>query len=71
MIPPVIEMMAVLVAAGGGDMWAGEEERALARFDREFERLTALPIWTDDDQDLVQDEDEVYQRQVPFFRRGI
>jgi len=51
--PALIELLAVLATAGGGDEWRTEYEHASARFTDELNLLQVLPIWMDTDQDAA------------------
>lgn len=70
MSPSIVEMMANLIASGGGDNAEYEQQTTWERFVREFELFASLPVWVDDDQDLIQDEEEVQKHAVPFWSRG-
>jgi len=48
-----------MVTLTGGDDWEAEREAAFAEYNRQFEILTATPIWTDQDMDAAEDDEEV------------
>jgi hypothetical protein len=55
----------------GGDAFATERESAWEAYLRSEESLCSQPIWTDDNHDLVEAEDEV-QTHEPYRRaRGL
>ena len=70
MSPSIVEMMANLIASGGGDNAEYEQQTTWERFTREFELFANLPVWVDDNQDLIQDEEEVQKHAIPFWSRG-
>ena len=70
MVPSVVEMMANLIASGGGDAAEYEQASTWERFTREFELFSSLTVWTDDNQDLIQDEEEVQKHSIPYWSRG-
>ena len=70
MSPSIVEMMANLIASGGGDNAEYEQQTTWERFVREFELFASLPVWVDDNQDLIQDEEEVQKHAIPFWSRG-
>ena len=51
-----------MVVRGGGDNFAHEQKAALEEYQRKFEQLCNLPIWTDDNQDGIRDAAEIDNR---------
>jgi hypothetical protein len=69
--PAILDYMRWLIVLSGGDAFATERESAWEAYLRSEESLCSQPIWTDDNHDLVEAEDEV-QTHEPYRRaRGL
>ena len=71
-MPALFTMMAYLIALGRGDQWMQERDFLAAAYEKECEKLFAMPLWTDDNQDQIKDEsDEVTYHTPVVFTRGV
>lgn len=57
--PVTIALCRYMVTLSGGDDWATEVALAEKEYSRQFEALCSAPIWADEDQDGIEDDDEV------------
>lgn len=57
--PSLLTLTRYLVTLGGGDDWETERNVALNEYARQFEILCSEPIWTDENLDGAQDDDEI------------
>lgn len=58
-LPAIMAKARWLITMSGGDKWADERETARDEYNRLIEIVTNQPIWTDDNQDGVQDDVEI------------
>lgn len=57
--PVLAALVRRLIAFSGGDRSEHEQDVANKEYARLFDELTRLPIWADDDQDGIRDEEEI------------
>jgi hypothetical protein len=67
----LMAQIAMSMAYAQGDDWEAERAAMTRRRDDLFALLAALPFWTDDDQDLVEDEFETQKAERPLPRRRL
>jgi hypothetical protein len=70
-MPVLLDFMRYLIVCSGGNAYASEREIAWSMFLASEEVLTSQPIWTDDDQDLAQGEEEVTVHEPWRRARGL
>jgi hypothetical protein len=63
--------IALAVAYAGGEAWEADRIAITTRRNEVFERLASLPLWTDDDQDLIKEDSETQAVDRPYPRRRI
>lgn len=72
LMPALLVQMAYIVALGRGGQWDLERNMFLQRYDAECEKLFAMKLWVDDDQDQAADEDnEVRYHSPVVYTRGV
>ena len=71
-MPALLTMMAYLIALGRGDQWAAERDNLFMIYEKETEKLFAMPIWVDEDQSQSKDvEEEVRYHSPVVYTRGV
>lgn len=63
--------LALMVAFSMGDDWQSERDAMTIRRNEIFERMASLPLWTDDDQDLIKEDTETQSVERPYPRRQL
>lgn len=69
MVPLILKMG--LIAIGFSDTTVTEREMLMDEYGKQFDRLQNLPLWVDEDQDLVKEEDEVDKHIGISYVRGL
>jgi hypothetical protein len=70
-MPPLLDLMRWLIVMAGGNAYETEREASWAAFLASEESLASQPIWTDDNQDLVEAEEEVNVHEPWRRARGL
>jgi hypothetical protein len=72
LMPALLTQMAYIICLGRGGQWELERNMYLQRYDAECEKLFAMAIWVDDDQDQAADEDNEIRYHSPVvYTRGV
>jgi hypothetical protein len=70
-MPSLLSLARLLAITDGGDDYEVEYERATKEYQSNFEMLCGMPLWTDDDQDEIRDDNEIQLARIPPLSRGL
>ena len=73
LLPTITSKVRWLILMSGDDRYDSSDQRdtALQEWQRQFETLAALPIWTDDNQDEIEQDSEVTTHEYVMQYRGL
>lgn len=71
LVPALMAKVRWLILLNGDDAYREERQVCLDEYVRQFDLLTTGPIWADDDQDEVRDDEELNDYGPRFWERGL